>query len=110
MEFIIDGKKMRFQGTITVVSADNLSAQLIGGYKALNAAFRKCQNCMATNDTMQEKVRTECMSNQKCNYWQLSNPMVNIPINAYQRNLQLFIFTGPTFDVYRNIDVNILGK
>ena len=68
MEFIIDGKKMRFRGTITVVSADNLSAQLIGGYKALNAAFRKCRNCMATNDTMQEKVRTECMSNQKCNY------------------------------------------
>ena len=46
----------------------DLSAQLIGGYKALNAAFRKCRNCMATNDTMQEKVRTECMFNQKCNY------------------------------------------
>ena len=61
MEFIIDGE-MRFRGTITVVSADNLSAQLIGGYKALNAAFRKCRNCMATIDTMQEKVRTELLS------------------------------------------------
>ena len=52
---------MRFRGTITVVSADNLSAQLIGGYKALNAAFRKCQNCMATNDTMQEKELNACL-------------------------------------------------
>ena len=54
MEFLIDGEKMRFRGTVTVVSADNLSAQLMGGYKALNAAFRKCRCCMATDDTMQD--------------------------------------------------------
>ena len=73
MEFIIDGEKMRFRGTITVVSADNLSAQLIGGYKALNAAFRKCRNCMATNDTMQEKVRTECMFDDHGGYGTIGN-------------------------------------
>ena len=58
MELIISGQKLRFRGTITVVSADNLSAQLMGGYKALNAAFRKCRYCMATDDTMQSKVHT----------------------------------------------------
>ena len=35
-----------FRGTLTVVSADNLASQLIGGYKALNSAFRKCRYCM----------------------------------------------------------------
>ena len=61
VELVIDREKMRFRGTITVVSADNLSAQLLGGYKALNAAFCKCQGCMATVDTMQEKVHKHCM-------------------------------------------------
>lgn len=59
VEFVIDMEKMSFRGTVTVVSADNLSAQLIGGYKALNSAFRKCRYCMATDDTMQAKVN--CM-------------------------------------------------
>ena len=56
VEFVFDQEWMRFQGTITVVSADNLSAQMLGGYKALHSAFRKCRYCMATDETMQEKV------------------------------------------------------
>lgn len=56
MEFLVDKQKMQFRGTVTVVSADNLSAQLMGGYKALNSAFRKCRVCMAVEETMQEKV------------------------------------------------------
>ena len=58
VEFIVNGEKMKFRGCITVVSADNLSSQLIGGFKSLNAAFRKCRCCMATNATMQVKVIT----------------------------------------------------
>lgn len=50
----IDDKVCR--GTLTVVSADNLASQLIGGYKALNSAFRKCRYCMATDEQMQSKV------------------------------------------------------
>ena len=50
----IDDKVHR--GTLTVVSADNLASQLIGGYKALNSAFRKCRYCMATDKQMQSKV------------------------------------------------------
>lgn len=56
VEFVVDDEKMRFRGTVTVVSADNLSAQMVGGFKALNAAFRKCRYCMATDDTMQTQV------------------------------------------------------
>ena len=57
VELIVNKEKMRFRGTVTVVSADNLSAQMVGGFKALNAAFRKCRYCMATDDTMQTKVK-----------------------------------------------------
>ena len=47
---------MMYKGALTVISADNLASQLIGGYKALNAAFRKCRFCMATDEQMQSKV------------------------------------------------------
>ena len=50
-----------FRGTLTVVSADNLASQLIGGYKALNSAFRKCRYCMATDEQMQSKVSTSVL-------------------------------------------------
>ena len=44
------------RGTLAVVSGDNLSSQLLGGFKSLNSAFRKCRRCMATFDSMQKKV------------------------------------------------------
>lgn len=54
--FIIDGQDMALRGTVTLVSADNLAAQAIGGYKALHSAFRKCRYCMAVDADMQVKV------------------------------------------------------
>ena len=48
---------LEYRGALTVVSADNLASQLIGGYKALNSAFRKCRYCMATEEQIQNKVR-----------------------------------------------------
>ena len=45
-----------YKGALTAISADNLASQLIGGYKALNAAFMKCRFCMATDEQMQSKV------------------------------------------------------
>ena len=44
-----------------MVSVDNIASQLIGGYKALNAAFRKCRYCMATDEQMQTKVSIICI-------------------------------------------------
>ena len=53
---MIDQQWMAFRGTLTVFSADNLAAWSVGGYKALASAFRKCQYCLAVNETMQTKV------------------------------------------------------
>lgn len=47
---------MAFRGTLTVLSADNLAAWNIGGFKALASAFRKCQYCMVVDEDMQTKV------------------------------------------------------
>lgn len=38
-EFTIGGIQQTFRGSIAVVTADNLASQLIGGFKALNAAL-----------------------------------------------------------------------
>ena len=56
MVFDVNGHKMSFRGTLTVLSADNLAAWAIGGFKALGSAFRRCQYCMVTMDDMQTKV------------------------------------------------------
>ena len=53
---MIDGKVMHLRGTLTIVSADNPAANLIGGYKSLTSAFRKCRTCMATENDMLTKV------------------------------------------------------
>ena len=45
-----------FRSTLTVVSADNLASQLIGGYKVLNSAFRKCRYCMATDEQIKARL------------------------------------------------------
>ncbi len=58
MEFLFDGQSVFFRGTVTVVSADNLAAWAIGGFKALASAFRKCQYCMVTDPELQTKVST----------------------------------------------------
>ena len=39
-----------------MLSADNLAAWNIGGFKALASAFRKCQYCMVIDEDMQTKV------------------------------------------------------
>ena len=44
------------RGTLLLVSADNLASHVVGGYKALHAALRKCRYCLATGDDMKTKV------------------------------------------------------
>ena len=46
----------KFKGTIVMVPGDNLASQYLGGYKALNAALRKCRHCLATAADMSAKV------------------------------------------------------
>ena len=54
--FIVEGERKQLRGTLTVVSADNPAAQLVGGYKQLHSATRKCRDCLAVSDDMQTKV------------------------------------------------------
>lgn len=56
MTFLIDNKPVNFRGTLTVVSADNPAACLIGGYKSLHSAHRKCRSCMAVDSDIQCQV------------------------------------------------------
>jgi hypothetical protein len=56
VSFTIHGNQFNFRGTLTMVVADNLASQLIGGYKSLNAAMRRCRFCMATSFNFAEKV------------------------------------------------------
>jgi hypothetical protein len=40
--FEVDSNQKTLFVTLVAVSADNLAAHLIGGYKSLHVAFRKC--------------------------------------------------------------------
>ena len=59
---MIGGISQTFRGSIAVVTADNLASQQIGGFKALNAALRKCCQCSTTEVEMKTKVQyTHCV-------------------------------------------------
>ena len=47
---MINGEKQHYQGTVIYFSADNLGAQLIGGFKEGPQAHRKCRDCMGSED------------------------------------------------------------
>ena len=53
---MIDGCDKVFRGTIILGTADNLASQLLGGYKGLASALRKCHFCMAISEDMATKV------------------------------------------------------
>jgi hypothetical protein len=52
------------KGTLLLVSADNLTSHFIGGYKALNAALRKCRHCLATDAHTSIKFTAESFKSQ----------------------------------------------
>lgn len=54
--FEVSGTKRVLYGTLTVVSADNISANLLGGFTGLHSAFRKCRDCLGTKTSIQYMV------------------------------------------------------
>lgn len=58
MSLSLDGVETNFRGTLTLCSADNPAACVLGGYKYLHSAFRKCRSCMAVDSDMQTKVNS----------------------------------------------------
>ena len=54
--FEVDGQTVYLPGALTSVVANNLASNLIGGFKSLSSAFRKCRHCLATAEEIQTKV------------------------------------------------------
>ena len=59
MPFLINGNTMYLRGALTSVVADNPASNLIGGFKNLSSAYRKCGDCLANSEDIQTKV--ECL-------------------------------------------------
>ncbi|CAB4019697.1 Hypothetical predicted protein, partial [Paramuricea clavata] len=51
--FIVDKEERHLRGTLAYVSADNLRAQYLGGFKQGSQSHRKCRECMGINDQIQ---------------------------------------------------------
>lgn len=45
-----------FEGSISLVSGDNLASNYLGGFKSPSGSFRKCRQCMGTDETMKTQV------------------------------------------------------
>ena len=52
----MDGVPRVFYGTVAAVSADNLGALALGGFKESCSAYCCCRQCLATHDTAKTKV------------------------------------------------------
>lgn len=62
--FTVRSEVIKMKGTLLLVSADNLASHFIGGYKALNAALRKCRHCLATDAHTSIKFTAESFKSQ----------------------------------------------
>ena len=57
--FNIHGQQMWFQGALLAFIGDTQANNRIGGYKeSVSKAYRKCRQCLATNDIIQVKVKS----------------------------------------------------
>ena len=55
----MDGMPRVFHETVAAVSADNLGALALGGFKESCSAYRCCRQCLATHETATTKVCSE---------------------------------------------------
>ena len=58
--FVVNGQEIHVTGSLLLFLADTLAAHQVGGFKVgVGFSHRKCRNCLATSDEIQEKV---CLS------------------------------------------------
>lgn len=57
--FHVKGAHKVLYGTLAAVSADNLGALALGGFKESCSAYRPCRHCMCTQDSARTKVNNE---------------------------------------------------
>lgn len=72
INFNIGLEKRRFRGSLVAFCGDNLASQDVGGFIRLASAYRRCRNCMATNEQLQHQVNIHCFKLQSpCTVFQL---------------------------------------
>ncbi len=83
------------------MSADNLASQLIGGYKCLASALRKCRFCMAIDQDMQSKVHMN---------FNVCSVVTDLTPSSRQMNLRhvLVKLMLITYKIYRDLFIAIL--
>jgi hypothetical protein len=59
-QFIVNGERRSFAGTIAFVSGDNLASQELGGFKVGPGAHHKCRECMGYTTDIKTKVCNKC--------------------------------------------------
>lgn len=53
----MSGKQIYSKGAVLVMLADTIAAHTIGGFKVgVGFALRRCRDCLATKETMFERV------------------------------------------------------
>ena len=55
-QFLINGERMSFSGTVAFISGDNLASQEIGGFKVGSASALKCRVCMGNANEVTTEV------------------------------------------------------
>ena len=64
MVFTVKQQEVCVKGSLFLFLADTLAAHQIGGYKiGVEFALRKCRNCIATSDDINEKVNIKINNN-----------------------------------------------
>ena len=58
IQFIINGERKSFTGTISFVSGDNLASQEIGGFKIGSSSALKCRVYIGNANDVATKVMT----------------------------------------------------
>ena len=62
--FTVKQQEVCVKGSLLLFLADTLAAHQIGGYKiGVGFALRKCRNCLATSDDINEKVSIKINNN-----------------------------------------------
>ena len=55
--FKVNGGFRQYDGTVTLVSADNLASHAIGGFKESSSAYSPCRQCFGKNHEIRQQVR-----------------------------------------------------
>lgn len=77
----MNGGLRQYFGSVTLVSADNLASNAVGGFKESPSAYRPCRQCLGTNVDIREWVK----------YFS-SHTVTHVHIHSYTHMYNIFFF------------------